>query len=117
MSYVHSVQSTNPKGTQQPGGKKKGKDKKGGGNNNKNVNKPESSSGGGKKEKRKVKFPCNICKEDHLTHKFPKMEEAQRLLAQQQPVMLTNPFPHGKNMASGSNVGSQQGGNQGTPPP
>jgi hypothetical protein len=92
-----------PKGTQQPGGKRKGKDKKGGGNNNKNVNKPKSSSGGGGGgEKRKVKFPCNICKEYHLTHEFPKMEESQRLLAQQQPFVLTNPFPtrtkHGFNI-------------------
>jgi hypothetical protein len=72
------------KGTQQPGGKnKKGKDKKGGGNNNKNP-KFDVNVGGAKKEKRKVKFPCNICSEDHLTHQCPKLEEAQCLLVQQQ---------------------------------
>jgi hypothetical protein len=70
------VQSTSPKDTQQPGGKnKKGKDKKGGGNNNENY-KSDANVGGAKKEKKKVKFPCNICSEYHLTHEFPKMKEA-----------------------------------------
>jgi hypothetical protein len=81
MLDVHSVQMTNPKGTWKPSRKKKGKDKKGGGNDNNNVNKEEPSFVGGKKEERKVNFPCELCKEDHLTHEFPKMEESQILLA------------------------------------
>jgi hypothetical protein len=40
--------------------------------------------------------------------------EAQKLLAQQQPVMLTNPFPHGKNLTQASS--SMEGGSQGPPP-
>jgi hypothetical protein len=35
-------------------------------------------------------------------------------LAQQQPVMLTNPFPHGKNLTQASS--STEGGSQGPPP-
>jgi hypothetical protein len=46
---------------------KKGEVKKGGGNNNQNP-KSDVNARGSKKEKRKVKFPCNICNEYHLTH-------------------------------------------------
>ena len=56
---------TSQKGNQQPSGKKK-KGKKGEGNQNKP--KPTNNADGGKKEKKKVKFPCKLCQEDHLTH-------------------------------------------------
>jgi hypothetical protein len=71
--------------------KKKGKGKKGSGGNNKKLDKNVE---GAKDEKRKVKFPCNICEEYHLTHQFPRMEEAQHLikLNQQQCSMLKNPI-------------------------
>jgi hypothetical protein len=39
--------------------------------------------------------------------------EAQKLLAQQQPTVLTNPFPHGKNLTQASS--SADGGSQGPP--
>jgi hypothetical protein len=42
---------------------------------------------------------CKLCANDHLTHQFPQPDEAQKILAQQQPVVLTNPFPQGKDMA------------------
>jgi hypothetical protein len=59
-----------PKGTQQPKGKaKKGKDKKGGGGN-KNE-KIDAKYGGEKKEIKKLKFSCNFCGGNHLTHQFP----------------------------------------------
>jgi hypothetical protein len=32
------------------------------------------------KKKRRVKFPCLLCKGNHLTHLFPSMEEASKLL-------------------------------------
>jgi hypothetical protein len=81
--YVHFVQSTSLKGTQQPRGKNnKGKDKKGVVNNNKNE-KYHVNVGRAKKEKKKVKLPCNLCSEDHLTNLCPKMEETQCLLVQQ----------------------------------
>jgi hypothetical protein len=50
-----------------------------------------------------------------LTHQFPQLEEAQNILAQQQPVVLTNPFPQGKNMAQASSSMNVPGGNQGAP--
>ena len=59
---------TSQKGNQQPGGKKK-RGKKGEGNQNKQ--KPANSADGGKREKKKVKFPCKLFHEDHLTHLFP----------------------------------------------
>jgi hypothetical protein len=71
-SDVHSVQSTNPKGNQQTEGKRKSKNKKGKGDK-----KVVNNVGEGKNEKRKVKFLCKLCTDDHLTHQFPRLEEAQ----------------------------------------
>jgi hypothetical protein len=121
---VHYVQSTNPNGSQQPGGNKKkghGNNHKGGNNNNNNKgkdennnDKPNNNVGEGKKEKRKVKFPCKLCKDDHLTHLCPKIEEASRLIAQQ-PTVLTNLFPHNQNMTLGaSNTRNASSGSQNT---
>ena len=70
---------TSSKGNQQPGGKKK-KGKKGEGNQNQNKPKPANNADGGKKENKKVKFPCKLCQEDHLTHLCPLMDQAQKLL-------------------------------------
>ena len=78
------------KGNQQHGGKKK-KGKKGDGNQNKP--KPTNNADGGKKDKNKVNFPCKLCQGDHLTYKCPLMEQAQKLLKNQQPVVLKDPFP------------------------
>jgi hypothetical protein len=59
-----------------------------------------------------VKFPCKLCKDDHLTHLCPKLEEASRLLSQP-PIVLTNLFPHNQHMASGSsNTRNASSGNQ-----
>ena len=55
---------------------------------------------GGKKQKKKDKFPCKLCQGYHLTYQFPLMDHAQKLLKQQQPVVLKDPFPQGKNVAS-----------------
>jgi ribosomal protein L44E len=75
---VHSVKSTNPKGNQQTEGKRKSKNKKGKGDK-----KVVNNIGERKNEKRKVKFPCKICMDDHLTHQCPRLKESQNLLAQQ----------------------------------
>ena len=80
------------KGNQQPGGKNK-KGKKGEGNQNKQ--KPTNNADGRRKEKKKVKIPCKLCHEDHLTHQCPLMEQAQKLLKVQQPTVLKDPFPQG----------------------
>jgi hypothetical protein len=92
MLDVHTVQSTNPKATQQPKGKKKQR-KKGKGDN-----KPTDNAGGSNTEKRKASYPRNLCVEDHPTHLCPQLAEAQKFVTQQQPVVLTNPFQHGKNL-------------------
>jgi hypothetical protein len=109
--------STNPNGNQQPGGnKKKGRNTcKGGKNGNKtkdndNNEKTNNNAGEGKRERLKVKFPCKLCTNDHLTHLCPKLAEAARLLSIPL-VVLTNPFPHNQHMASiSSNAGNASGG-------
>jgi len=87
---AHSVQSsTNLNGNQQSrGNKKKGRDNnhRGGKNNNKpkdngNNEKLDNNVGEGTKERRKVKFPCKICTDDHLNHLCPKLAEAARLIS------------------------------------
>jgi hypothetical protein len=73
--------SVDPNGNQQPGGNKN----KGRNNNRKcrnNNNKPKDNSNNektnnnsreGKRERRKVKFICKLCTNDHLTHLYPKL--------------------------------------------
>ena len=82
---VLSMQSSDQKGNQQPiRNKKKGKNNRKGGNRNENANsndKNSRSAGGDKQSKHKVKFPCKLCKDDHLTHLCPCMEEASRFIA------------------------------------
>ena len=92
---------TSQKGNQQPGGKKK-KGKKGEGNQNKQ--KPTKNVDRGEKEKKKVKCPCKLCQEDHLTHQYPLIDQVQKLLKAQQLVVLKDPFPQGQNSTSASNV-------------
>ena len=93
---VLSVQSSNQKGNQQPEqNKKKGKNNRKGGNRNENANtndKNARNARGDKKSKRKVKFPCKLCKDDHLTYLCPRMDEASKFIAQG-PTVLTNPLP------------------------
>lgn len=79
-SFINVIQTSNTKGNQQSKGKKKGcarkkKDGKG------NANKPDNYARGVTNEsKKKVKFPCKLCNGDHLTHLFPKIQDAQQLL-------------------------------------
>jgi hypothetical protein len=47
-----------------------------------------------------MKFPFKLCKDDHLTHLFPKIEEASRILSKSS-IVLTNSFPHYQHMALG----------------
>jgi hypothetical protein len=117
---VHSMQSLkNPNGDQQPNGnKRKGKNnRKGGKNNNKpkekdNNGKHNDNTREGKKEKHKVKFPCKLCTDDHLTHLCPKLVEATRNL-NIPPVVLMNPIPHNQHLASSSsNTKNAYGGSQ-----
>jgi hypothetical protein len=120
---VHSMQSSKkPNGDQQPdGNKRKGRNNcKGGKNGNKpkdkdNNGKQNDNVGEGKKEKRKLKFPCKLCTDDHLTHLCPKLAEAARIL-NLLSIVLTNPFPHNQHLASSStNIGNAVDGSQNPP--
>jgi hypothetical protein len=61
-----------------------------------------------------VRYPCNLCAEDHLTHLCPRLAEAQMFVTQQQPAVLTNPFQHGQNLTQAST--SMEGGSKGPSP-
>jgi hypothetical protein len=43
--------------------------------------------------------PCKLCKDDHLSHLCPQIEEASRLLSQM-PTVMTNPFQNNQHMSS-----------------
>jgi hypothetical protein len=96
-SEVLNVQKTSKKGGQKGKSKKERKEKMAnatgnGGNNGKKEDKED------RKKTNKVKLPCKLSGESHLTHLCPKISEAKRLLGQpntaQQTVVLSNPFPH-----------------------
>ena len=63
-----------------------------------------NNDNGDKKDKKKVKFPYKLCQGDHLTHQFPLIDQAHKLLKNQQPTVLKDPFPQGQNAAFVSNV-------------
>jgi hypothetical protein len=67
---VHSVQSTTPEANQQIEGKKKQNNKKGKGDK-----KVVNNASEGKNKTRKVKYLCNLCMDDHLTHMFSQLAE------------------------------------------
>ena len=94
------MQLLNPKGNQHLGrNNKKGKNNHKGGNRNENANNRDKNTNarGDKKPNCKVKFHCNLCKDNHLTHLCPHMEDASKFIAQG-PIVLTNPLPHNQNM-------------------
>jgi hypothetical protein len=109
-SEVHSVQTTNPKANQQPEGKKK-QCKKGKGDK-----KPNDNAGEGTTERKKARYPCNLCAEDHPTHLCPRLAEAQKFVTQQQQAVLTNPFQHGQNLTQAS-ASTEGGSHENCPPP
>jgi ribosomal protein L44E len=108
-SEVHSMQTTNPKANQQPEGKKKQR-KKG-----KGEKKTPDNAGEGTTKKWKVRYPCNLCVEDHPTHLCPRLAEAQKFVTQQQQAVLTNPLQHAQNLTQAS--ASAEGGSLETCPP
>jgi hypothetical protein len=108
-SEVHSVQTTNPKANQQPEGKKKQRKK------SKGDKKPNDKAGEGTTEKRKARYPCNLCAEDHPTHLCPRLAEAQKFVTQHQQAVLTNPFQHGQNLTQAS-ASTEKGSHENCPP-
>jgi hypothetical protein len=120
---VHSVQSSkNPNGDQQPDGNKRKvqTSRKGGKNGNKpkekdNNGKQNDNVGEEKKEKRKVKFPCKLCTDGHLTHLCPKLMDAM-MLFNLLPAVMMNSFSHNQHLASSfANTGNVAGGSQNPP--
>jgi hypothetical protein len=88
-SEVNVIQSTS---SQQPGGKKKNKGKSKKYSNQQESTKPQTTVE--TKPKRKVKFPCLICGDDHYTKYCPHHEEVTKFLkGTSQPTVLTDPFP------------------------
>jgi hypothetical protein len=62
-----------------------------------------------------VKFPCNLCTNDYLTHLCPKLVKFVRLLSLPL-VVLMNPFSHKHQMASSSsNAKNVASGSQNPP--
>jgi hypothetical protein len=108
-SEVHSIQTTNPKANQQPEGNKKQCNK------SKGDKKPNDNAGEGTTEKRKARYQCNLCAEDHPNHLCPRLAEARKFFMQQQQAVLTNPFQHGQNLTQAS--ASTEGGRQEKFPP
>jgi hypothetical protein len=76
------------------------------------IKEPNDNAGEDNTEKRKVRYPCNLCTEDHPTHLCPRLAEAQKFVTQQQQAVLTNPFQHGQNLTQAS--ASTKGGSQET---
>ena len=80
-SEVLNIQKTSKKGGQKGKSKKERKEKltnviDNGGSNGKNEDE------GDNEKTNKVKFPCKLCGELHLTHLCPKISKAKRLLGQ-----------------------------------
>ena len=73
---VHSMQSMNTKGNQQPRGNKKRINNCRGWNNDRNSayeDKNNDNASKDKDTKRKFKLPCKLCGGDHLMHSFPRI--------------------------------------------
>ena len=101
---VNSVQTTN---SSQPSSNKK---------KNNNCNKKKNSSTkqtdqtnsasnvGGNKGRRKFKYPCMVCQEDHMTKDCPRLLDIQNYIKQEKPssqlAVLTNPFPTPQQMVA-----------------
>ena len=62
-----------------------------------------------------MKFPCKLCKDDHLTHLCPRMEDASRFITQG-PAVFTSPLPNNQNMNLRTiDPGCASGGTQNPP--
>lgn len=79
-TYVHTVKMSQ-KGNQPPNKNKKNNnnsnEKKGEGNED---NKQNHNACTGNKDCKKVRFPCKLCKRNHLTQNFPLTKEDRSLL-------------------------------------
>jgi ribosomal protein L44E len=78
---VLNVQKKNKKGGQKGKSKKERREITANVAGNSGNNGKKEDEGDNKKTS-KVKFPCKLCGESHLTHLCPKISEAKRLLGQ-----------------------------------
>ena len=78
-SEVLNVQQSNKKGGQKGKSRKERRERTANavGNGGNNGRKEDE---GDTKKTNKVKFPCKLCRDSHLTHLCPKITEAKRLL-------------------------------------
>lgn len=107
---VHIVQNTSCK---QPRGKKKNKGKLKKFSFEKRGKQSQQLTTKGSQNKRKVKYPCMICKEYHFTKDCPHLVKVHQFLEQgsysSQPAVLTNPFPPRHQQMVSQNPGNHQG--------
>ena len=80
-SEVLNVQQSNKKGGQKGKSKKERRERTANAASNDGNNGRKEDEGNTKKMT-KVKFPCKLCGDAHLTHLCPKITEAKRLLGQ-----------------------------------
>ena len=78
-SEVLNVQQSNKKGGQKGKSKKERRERNANATDNGGNNGRKEDEGDTKKTS-KVKFPCKLCGDSHLTHLCPKLTEVKRLL-------------------------------------
>jgi hypothetical protein len=87
--------------SQQSGGKKKTKNKNKKNNNNEQPKYQKPPPANENQPRRKSKFPCLICGDDHYTRGYPHCDEVAKLFkGNSKPVVLTQPFPQQQSMVS-----------------
>jgi hypothetical protein len=92
---VNAIQSAP---SQQSKGKKKTKNKS---KNNNEQPKNQAPTPATEKTQQKLKFPCNICGDDHYTRYCPLHNEVAKIFqGKSQPTVLTQPFPQKQSMVA-----------------
>ena len=98
---IHAVETSTVKSKN--GGKKKGKKK----NKADKAPKEKSEKSETNDEKRKPKYPCLICEEDHYTRDCPHRAEVAKIIkGSETPAVLKDPFPKQESKMIGSSSSS-----------
>ena len=99
---IHVVESSTAKS--KTGGKKKGKKKNKEKNSKEKPEKAEPTD-----EKRKPRYPCLICDEDHYTRDCPHRAEVAKIVkGSQTPAVLKDPFPNQDSKMIGSSSSANE---------
>ncbi|MCY6488428.1 hypothetical protein, partial [Actinobacillus pleuropneumoniae] len=100
---IHVVESSTAKS--KSGGKKKGKKK----NKAEKTPKEKTEKAESNDEKRKPRYPCLICEEEHFTRDCPhRVEVAKIVKGSQTPAVLKDPFPKDSKMIGSSSSASEE---------